>query len=312
MNTKLKKAILAFAVLCLLGATSAVVADTAIGTVNVVPEVPKIKDFSFPSDVDPESVTPLLFTLEYLEGLESGDSVWVHLWRDGFAADLDYVDAPSTGDLNSHYWARWMNIIGGGWWDYSTSSRINNVVGPDGIDMPVIDGSDIPLGFDIKFYGLAEYGLWHLRVGLLYASETLVAEHSMDFDMNARLAVDILESTFDFGEVQKNNLVQIPIVNPTEGYLTIVVLSNVGYLLQLSGTDPDNGLGDSFLVGNIVQNSVDDDVGAVPLTGILAGLNGMEAQPSGEGTFYCYLWISVPLVPVGTYTFTLTFLVVAI
>lgn len=308
---KKKHLLLLLCAALLLGA-GAVAADESIGTVDVVPETPSITNVVLPSSVDPEIASTLTFTLVYNTGLEDGASVWVHLYKDGYAADLDYVDAPSSGDLENHYWARWFNIPDGGWWDQSDVSRITNVIGPDGPDMPIIDGSPIDLGLDVTFHGLATYGLWHLRIGVLYASETLSVEHDQDFDMNARVAVLFTESTFSFGDIEQGEIAIVGIQDPVSGYLTVTLTSNVPSFVQLSGTDPDDGLGNIFSVGNIIQNSIDDSVGAIPLSGTLTNLEGIGEQPAGEYIFEIHLWIAIPVgTPISTYEFVLSCLAVA-
>jgi hypothetical protein len=96
-------------------------------------------------------------------------------------------------------------------------------------------------------------------------------------------------------------------LDPVDGYISVTVISNVPYFLQLSGTDPDDGDGHSFSIANLIQNSLDDVASDVALSGVASDVANLGSQPMGAGTVHIYLCISVPVsAPAGTYTIVLT------
>jgi len=306
----MRKKIILVLVLALLfsGVGYALASDTSTGTVNVTSEIARISDVVFPESVDPDSWTTLSFLIEFGQGLGTGGMVWIHFFKSGTNPDLPTSGAtPTTLGIN-HLCAVWQNN-GGGW--TILGGTFTNFIAPA---LAVTDGSDIPLGLDVKFAKEVMFGEWELRILLKYFDAaqdlTMYIWDTTLFTMNGFMEVAINFATFDFGDVEQGQ-VEIPISTPLCGYLNLTVTSNVEYAVMVSATSPTMDA-ESFGVENILANSVNDIGSAVALSAVLADLANLGPQAAGSSVVHkIYLWISVPVsAPVGTYTFVLTIAVV--
>ena len=290
-------------------------ADSALGSVQVTEEIPIIRDIVFPLSAAPESPEPLDFVVQYGQGLSMGDEVYIHLYSAAATPDLSCNGMPTTLSDFDHYAIMWTNAAGS--WDpsgWANSGKFSNFRAP--ASLPVTDGSDIPLGLDVTFDELADAtNPWTIMIRLKYTKpdfESGYVTETDQFDLAAYLQVNIEQSTFDFGSIEQGQI-EIAISSPISGYLNITVTSNGAYRVQVSGTNPDDGEGNSFDVSNIVQNSVNDPASGLSLSGTAGDVANLGDLPIGTATHHLYLWISIPLdAPVGTYTFTLTVTIVAI
>jgi len=305
-----KKILVLVLMAVLLSGVGYVMADTSTGTVNVTPEVARISDVIFPESVDPNTWTNLSFVIEYGQGFEVGTEVFVHFFKSGTDPHLPTSGIPTTLNLESHLCAHWRNNYLG--WEILGSGAFSNFVGP--VDA-VTDGSPIPLGLDVKFMKAVMVGDWELRILLKYyvpppEDVTIYLWDTTLFTMNGFMELALNFATFDFLDAEQGSVL-IPIRVPLCGYLNMTITSNVGYLIQVSGTDPNQD-GETFEVENILANSLDDISSAVALSSFLADLANLGPQAAGSAVVHrIYLWISVPVsAPVGTYTFTLTVSVV--
>lgn len=319
---RITKQNLAALMLCalFLSAVAYVSADSAIGSVTVTDEIARIVDITFPLSAVPTTPESLDFRLEYGQGWHGGDQVWVHLFSAGATPDLSCSGEPSTLNDYDHYATVWFNSYNGGWEGSGVtwrSKQISNYRGPDKTTLPIEDNRDIPLGFDVTFDQLADAtNPWTVWIQLRYKnpdpdlSDIKITE-TVEFDLADYLQVNIIQSTFDFGSIEQGQ-VMIPIANPTMGLLNISVTSNSEYRLQVSGTDP-SGNGNSFSVGYIYQNAINDTASAVPLTGSAADIANLGLQAIGDHEHVLFLWITIPATaPTGTYTFTLTVTILSV
>ena len=102
-------------------------------------------------------------------GLSSGDDLYIHLYADGYAADLSCNGEPNSSsiDVAKHYYAHWSNALNRGWphdgW-YGPSGRFSNWVTPDPATLSTTDGTPTKLGLDVSFDKSVQCGLWHLYV----------------------------------------------------------------------------------------------------------------------------------------------------
>lgn len=281
-------------------------ADSSIGSVEVTPEMAKVTNIVFPESVDPDVYMTLSFMIEYGQGLHIGAEVYVHFFSSDITPDLPTSGTPMTlGD--NHLCAYWSNGVVG--WE-ALGGDITNFVGPVGA---VTDGSDIPLGLDAKFVKQVLVGDWQMRILLKWQEPDFTPHYDWYttlFQMQGYMELAINFATFDFGPAEQGSL-EIPISTPLCGYLNMTITSNVEYLIQVLGTDPNQD-GETFGVGNILANSVNDAGSAIPLSLILADLANLGSQPAGSAVVHrVYLWISIPVsASVGTYTFVLTVSVV--
>lgn len=142
----------------LLGGVGYALADNSSqGTVEVIPEIPKIKGITFPASAAPNTPETLSFVIEYQSGLYegNGNEMWVHFYSNNANPDLTCAGTPSTVDPFDHYYWKWTNKLDGCIVSEPYGFLSNFICPPS----PVIDGSDIPLGLDIKFSELADASL---------------------------------------------------------------------------------------------------------------------------------------------------------
>lgn len=325
-----KKLILAIAVIAILvGTTAYVAADSATGNVTVTPEIPIIKDISFPVSAIPGSLNRLTFTLQYQSRIAGGEELWMDFYSSGATPDFMYSGTPVSTSISlfNHYRAMWTNKLSDPWLisgNYGPAGVFQN---PSTSPVPIIgDGSDIHFSLDVRFDELADATLiiihfelslqnpWTIKFHLKYndANDGLVRTLDVffEFDLAAFLGLNIEQSTFDFGDIEQGQgLIAISV--PTQGFLDLSVQCSLAYMIQVSGTNPDDGSGNSFEVGNIYQNSVNDSSSAIPLTLIAADILNLgqhDLTPIGTWDYLIlYLWIEIPIgTPLGTYTFSLT------
>ena len=312
MYSRNKKLLLTVALIAMLaGCVVYVAADSASGTVTVDPEKPIIKDISFPLIATPADWLTLTFTLQYQTGLGQ-DDLYIDFYSALAEPNLVYGSIPSiTVNLFDHYRAKWINTPNDPWKISGTG------YGPDGVfqnpstnPLPMVsDGTDIQFSLDVRFDELADAtNPWTIKFHLKYGSSQSI-DAFYEFDLAAYLGLNIVESTFDFGNIEQGQVL-IPISLPTQGYLSLAVQSNTAYMIQVYGSDPLFGA-ETFSVSNIWHNSINETSSAIPLSLESADVANLIEQPltpiGTEDYLVLYLWISIPIEAVlGTYTFTLT------
>lgn len=311
-NRRIKTLTAMIAIAILVTSVGYALADSSIGSVTVDPEIPVIKDIAFPSSAPPGVYSTLTFTLQMRTGLEAGSEVYVDMYSAGVVPDLPWsTEPPTTISLFNHYRIAWRNSLADTW----------PYIAPSGVwagyfttpAAPVIDGTDVQFSIDVRFDELADAtNPWTIRIAYKWDAGPNIFE-TYAFDLADFLSLNIEQSTFNFGNIEQGQI-EIPISDPTSGYLNLSLTSNSAYMIQLSGSDPlHSNTIDTFGVGNILQNSIDDIGSALALTGTAADLANLGPQPIGAYVHHLYLWISIPVTaPIGDYTFVLTVLLVAI
>lgn len=83
----------------------------------------------------------------------------------------------------------------------------------------------------------------------------------------------------------------IPVEVPA-GNLTVAIVSNCAYKLQVYGSDLDDGEGHVIPIGSVYQNSIDDAEGAIPIGSTAVDILNLGSQPIGAAEHSLFLWIS--------------------
>lgn len=297
LDNKMKKyaiaSVLIFSLLCGAGWMHSVQADTSTGSVDVVEPKLTLSNLNVPSPQNPTEEYEVTVDMDDVEDITVMRYMYITVWH-------ETVSETDPNDVATHYEA---TMWKGGISD-QTPDFVINTTDIEGMT----DETHITYSLNVSFQGAALSGSWTWKL-VTEEEDGTQDEIQGTFQMNSYMSVDVVETTFDFQEVQQG-MMQIPIADPTSGYLTADIVSNVNTKIQVKGTDPTDG-SNTFAVENIIINDVDDPSTAVNLTGTLSDLNG--ATYNGENTAHIYLWITVPTsVPTGTYTFTLTVSIVAV
>lgn len=304
-----KHAIAIFALVTLLMSVGAMAADIP-GTISVTEKQLILSDVTVPSPLNPTTTVQFSFVLSYAEGIGQApnglDRFFVDIWHS------TTTKTSATGDL--HYSVDFYDVGGNPSWQ--------NIEGPAGwlvASAPILF-SDITLlqtyvfSLDVNFQSITKPGTWYFAIDcqIKPAAGLPNLYEEVAFVMNQYSSLLIAESSFSWGNVQHGSI-DIPIADPSSGYLTMDIEVNNVYKMQVVGTDPiDASAVYFFSVANIKVSTTNDPALAQSLTTALVDLTGITFNTEIV-TVQLFIWISVPEGQYQTlYTTTLSFVLVPV
>lgn len=287
-----KKMMLCLACLGLIALSGVVAAaNTSTGSVNVIAAKTNITNLQMiPSAINPTELANVSFTMtDMANSLNTIFEIDLWFWH----SSVSQVNS----DVNRTNYYNWQDETHKNLDEFLISS-------PSFADFRGLTTYDYSA--QVRFDAVDKAGEWNVKVSVLETGKSDTKNST--FTLNPYMSVNIAESSFSFGTVQQGQE-NISIQVPSSGYLSVSIATNFMGKLQASGTDPIKGT-DTFSVHNVRIGDTNVVGSAKSLQTYLADINGVIYD--GYSTTQIYLWINVPSgVPLGTYTFILTLILVA-
>ena len=289
--------------------TANVYAADIDGDVTVIEQPLRLSDLTAPTEpVSPTTVVPFTWHLSYPAGIGSDPAGMSSLEVDFWHESVD-IESP-TGPL--HYscifreaWPSWNLVEPTGWFVGSSPYSWDKV--PDNIEPfeHLDDVTELTFQLDVRPLSVSIAGGWTVAVNVIHKVSSGLPDLYEEevFSLTDYASLTLFEESFSWGTIERNS-VNVPIVDPVEGYLSLLITCNNLQTLRIMGTPPTDGV-NTIDISNIRIGLTDDPLAAQLMTTVLADFAFYDTETQNIMVF---IWISIPIdAELSTYYTTLSF-----